>query len=159
MEPRIDSHSTLCPGRGRWVWLTACCMLLAGCGDSGRSSLAGRWELESAAQLIDRIGGADVAGAASEGATEDASQPRMVVEFSANGDLKTETRIGSIDRAKTGTWEVLDWDEAKRVMKVRCVLAGQESEHEIEFLEDGAIRLTPPNMAGTRTKLVFRRAN
>ena len=115
--------------------------------------------MESAARLIDRIGSADTTGIADETVPREGFESPMVIEFSANGDLKTETRIGAIDRIKTGTWDVVEWDEAARVMKIRCVLAGQESEHEIEFLEEGGIRLTPPNMAGTRTKLVFRRAN
>jgi len=159
MKIRGDSRLL---GRQAWsgtLCLIAGCLMLAGCGETGRSSLAGKWELESAAQLVDRIGGTDSAGVGGGGDASATGESQMVIEFSANGDLKTATRIGAIDRTKTGTWEIVEWDEAKQVMKIRCVLAGQESEHEVEFLEEGVIRLTPPNMAGTRTKLVFRRAN
>jgi hypothetical protein len=43
-------------------------------------------------------------------------------------------------------------------MKIRCDLAMQSTEHEIEFENPDTIRWIPPNLAGTRQKIRFIRA-
>ena len=42
-------------------------------------------------------------------------------------------------------------------MTILCELFGQQTQHEVQFIEKDLIRLVPPNMAGTKSKLTFRR--
>ena len=79
----------------------------------------------------------------------------MTIRFFHSGQLETKTRMGSVDSTKTGSWELIEYDEQQQRAIVRCQLYGQETEHEIELLEDGGIRMVPPNLAGLKTKIKF----
>ena len=81
----------------------------------------------------------------------------MMLVFYASGSLQTNTRMGDVNREKNGSWNVVEFDEEKSKMKIRCDLMGQQTEHEVRFIEEDLIRLVPPNMAGTKSKLTFRR--
>lgn len=82
----------------------------------------------------------------------------MTVRFFRSGVLETQTKMGSIDSKKNGTWEFVSLDEPGGIMKLKCVLAGQATEHEIEFIDSSKIKWIPPNMAGTTRQLTFERS-
>ena len=133
------------------VLLAICFGLLSGCyQDPIRAKLAGNWKIEHGDKLSRRVNEED-----SEG-VEDPSG-KMVLSFTASGSLQTQTRIGGAIREKNGSWKAIDFDEEESVMKISCELMGQQTEHEVRFLEDDLIQLVPPNMAGTKSRLTFRR--
>lgn len=81
----------------------------------------------------------------------------MTIRFSPAGELVTETRAGSIDTRKTGRWRLLSGDSTSPTSEIECTLGQQTTRHQIEWLADDSLRMTPPNMAGLTIKLVFRR--
>ena len=112
-----------------------------------RKQLVGIWKLNHSAKVQDRISEPDDHSTAS----------KMLIRFRANGRLSTTTAMGNIDSEKSGSWQFVEFDQETRMMTIKCTLGGQESEHQIEFLADDIIKLTPPNMAGLNSKLEFRR--
>lgn len=120
--------------------------------DPIRAKLIGTWKIEHAHKLSKRVN----QDTAEVDSNEDISE-RMVLAFYASGSLKTNTRMGEANREKIGSWKVVLFDEEKSVMTISCELMGQQTEHEVRFIEDDLIRFVPPNMAGTKTKLTFRR--
>jgi len=134
--------------------LLACLMLaIVGCKqDPIRAKIIGTWKIEHSEKLTKRVN-------QDEGATESAEDlgDRMVLAFYASGSLQTKTRIGNVNREKNGSWKVVNFDEEESKMKISCELMGQQTEHEVRFIETDLIRLVPPNMAGTKSKLTFRR--
>lgn len=128
------------------------CMALAFSGcyqDPVRAKLAGSWKIEHGEKLSKRVNQDELD-------SEDPGE-RMMLAFTASGSLQTKTRIGDGIREKNGSWNVVDFDEEQSVMKIQCELMGQQTEHEVRFIEEDLIRLVPPNMAGTKSKLTFRR--
>lgn len=119
----------------------------AGCGNPDRKKLVGTWQLKHSDKIEKRI--------AELGDEQPAS--RMSLQFRSNGGLSTVTNMGNIDSEKAGSWEFLSFDEEQQVMKIKCILNSQETEHEIQFLSEARIKLTPPNMAGLNQKLEFQR--
>jgi hypothetical protein len=79
----------------------------------------------------------------------------MLIRFSWNGQLETSTKMGEIDQGKIGTWKFISYDELSDKMILLCDIQSQESEHEVNFINPTTIKLVPPNMAGTRTKIKF----
>jgi hypothetical protein len=79
----------------------------------------------------------------------------MLIRFSWNGQLESSTKMGEIDQGKMGTWEFISYDASSDKMMVLCDIQNQQSEHEITFINPTTIKLVPPNMAGTRTKITF----
>ena len=134
-------------------------LLLVGCGDSGRSALSGRWQLAAPEKLARRLGPESREGALGPVPSDGMTGQRMELVFGAWGALKTVTRVGSIDREKTGEWDVVSRSPDGRRMTIRCTLNGQTTEHEVEFLDGDRIRLVPPNLAGTDSRLEFHRSN
>ncbi len=120
--------------------------------DPVRAKLAGTWKIEHGDKLSRRVNQDDDAGSRVDDPSE-----RMVLSFFASGSLQTKTRMGDVIREKNGSWNVVDFDEEESRMKIRCELMGQQTDHDIRFLEPDLIRLIPPNMAGTSSKLTFRR--
>ena len=122
---------------------------VVGCGNPDRHRLVGTWQLElkESTRLESRV--ADVADLE--------AKSKMTLEFRGGGRFFTETSMGNIQRAKQGTWQVVDFDEATNVLKVNCMVGVESTEHAIEFLEEDLIQLVPPNMAGLTLKLKFRR--
>ena len=154
-----ESNSQHAEPNSRWfgrpkVFATICAFmlsaLLAGCSDPNRSKVIGIWELESAASITSRF---------KETGNESSNNNdnRMSVEFRSDGVLKTQTLMGSMDRQKEGSWTLLSFDESSSTMRLKCVLGMQETEHEIELLDEDTIRMIPPNMAGVEMKLRFKR--
>ena len=125
-------------------------ILLAGCGDPNRSKIIGIWELESTASIASRFKDNDTE-------SSNNNDSRMCVEFRSDGVLKTQTLMGSVDRQKEGTWTLLSFDESNSTMRLKCILGMQETEHEIELLDEDAIQMIPPNMAGVEMQLRFNR--
>lgn len=137
------------------VLMLLACLLLASVGcyqDPVRAKLIGTWKIEHAEKLSRRVN----QDAVEADPAEDISE-RMVLAFYASGSLKTKTRIGDVNREKIGSWKVVHFDEEESVMKISCELMGQQTEHEVRFIENDLIRFVPPNMAGTKSKLTFRR--
>jgi hypothetical protein len=130
-------------------------LLLSLCGcyqDPVRAKLIGTWGIEHGARLTARVN----QNPEKPGESTDLGE-RMVLVFYASGSLRTNTRMGELNREKNGSWNVVKFDEEKSKMKIRCELMGQQTEHEVRFIEEDLIRLVPPNMAGTKSKLTFRR--
>lgn len=125
----------------------------AGCKqDPIRAKIIGTWKIEHSERLSKRVNQDDSGDEPAEDLGE-----RMVLAFYASGSLQTKTRIGNVNREKNGSWKVIDFDEEESKMIVGCELMGQQTEHKVQFIENDLIRLVPPNMAGTKSKLTFRR--
>ncbi len=120
--------------------------------DPVRAKLVGTWGIEHGEKLTERVN----QSAEKSGESTDLSE-RMMLVFYASGSLQTNTRMGDVNREKNGSWNVVEFDEENSKMKIRCDLMGQQTEHEVRFIEEDLIRLVPPNMAGTKSKLTFRR--
>lgn len=117
--------------------------------DPIRAKLSGTWKIEHGGKLTRRVN--------QDEAFDDDPSERMVLSFSNRGTLQTRTRMGDAIREKNGSWSVANYDEGSDKMTILCELIGQQTEHEVQFIEKDLIRLVPPNMAGTTSKLTFRR--
>ncbi len=126
-------------------------VLLAGCGDPNRAKIVGSWEVESPSRIARRFKETEVD-------SSNSNESRMSVEFRSDGVLKTRTLMGSMNRQKEGTWELLSYDESSSTMRLKCILELQETEQDVEFLDQSTIQMIPPNLAGLEMKLRFRRA-
>lgn len=135
--------------------LPLACLMLAGCSSPERDMLIGQWQIEKAGKILNRIGN-DPNDSADKMTTDDGAG-RMLLVFHTSGELQTVTQMGAIDRGKTGSWELLEYNRLGETSRIRCVLNGQTTEHQIEWLTSGNLKMVPPNMAGTLTKLEFRR--
>ena len=154
----IEFETAKFPGRRgqrleRFAFVTAFMLatVLAGCGNPNRTKIIGIWEVESADSITSRFKETEVD-------SSNSNDSRMSVEFRANGVLKTQTRMSSMNRQKEGTWKLLSFDESSSTMRLKCVLGLQETEHDVEFLDQDTIQMDPPNMAGLEMKLRFTRA-
>ena len=123
--------------------------------------LVGVWELSQAERLADRINQANAGlprpEAESDEPNPDASSAKMILEFRADGTLRTITDMGQLQQQKQGTWGFVSDSDGGKKLAIRCLLNQQSSEVEVEFVEPDLISLVPPNMAGLNTKLTFRR--
>lgn len=134
-------------------------LTLSFCGcyqDPIRAKLIGTWGIEHGDKLTKRVNQNEGNPENDIGIAEDLSE-RMMLVFSASGSLQTKTRMGEVNREKNGLWKVVEFDEENSKMKISCELMGQQTEHDVRFIEEDLIRLVPPNMAGTTSKLTFRR--
>jgi hypothetical protein len=127
--------------------------MLSGCQDPIRSKIIGTWKIEHADKVSRRVN----QDSQDDQFDSSDSGERMKLTFSWTGSLQTQTMIGQMQSQKKGSWELTEFDEQKSIMTVQCDLAGQQTEHKIKFIEDDLIRLVPPNMAGLKTKINFRR--
>ena len=128
-------------------------VLLPGCGNENEAKarpLVGTWVLEDSEDVARRTTSA-------ESATEGQSEPRMQLVFATGRRLETRTHINSIDSRKSGTWQLIAYNDAAKVMDIECDLDGQKSNCEVEFLSEDRIKLNPPNMSGLNMKLTFKR--
>ena len=121
---------------------------IAGCNDPIRSKITGTWQMQRPEKILDRV---------SESGDSNESETGMKLIFLANGTFMTVTKMGAIDQSKQGRWTLIGFDAASNVMTVNFSLQSQNSEHEIEFVDDNQIRLVPPNMAGLSMKVQFER--
>lgn len=133
------------------------CLMLAGCSSPERGMLIGQWQIEKADKVLNRID--NNSNVSSDPDDTDSRGGRMLLVFHSSGKLQTMTQMGAIDRGKTGSWELLEFNRAAQTSRIRCVLNGQTTEHQIEWLADGNLKMVPPNMAGTLSKLEFRRVD
>ncbi len=148
------------------LWVACMGLGCAGCGPKvpplPARSLVGIWELDEAARLAERINQPDSAlpGVLPELDASEAKDfgSRMTLEFRSDGSLVTRTALGQLQQQKQGNWQYLSGSFEDRQLAIRCELSQQTTEVDIEVLDGGAIRLTPPNLAGLNTKLTFRRA-
>ncbi len=122
-------------------------LAVTGCRPAHYSRIAGDWQMAVGKDLLDGVVDSDESAVAEE--------PKMTIRFFHSGQLETKTRMGSVDSTKTGSWELIEYNEQQQLAVVRCQLYGQETDHEIELLEDGGIRMVPPNLAGLKTKIKF----
>jgi len=137
----------------------------SGCSDPNAARLIGEWGIDTPNSVLRRLG--EESGEVSEDAstTEPADQTetetashKMRIQFRGNGTMTTITTMGRVTpEPKQGRWSLQSWDETTQILKIECTLAGQATEHEIEFLGEDKIRLVPPNMAGLSMKLKFKR--
>ncbi|MFK7769100.1 MAG: hypothetical protein AB8B55_17890 [Mariniblastus sp.] len=124
-----------------------------GCGNPNRAKIVGTWEIDQADRVMDRINEEDL----SDQDELENDSPKMMIRFLSNGQLKTVTNMGTIKQQKIGTWNLVSANEAANELIVSCEIQSQKSEHEINIIDGNTIKLVPPNMAGTTTKLKFKR--
>jgi len=79
------------------------------------------------------------------------------LRFLKNGNLETATSLPSIQTQKAGRWRMLSYDESNRIAMIECDLMQQRTEHKVEFLDSNTIRLIPPNLAGLKISMEFKR--
>ena len=151
MHPLLSS-----PTRFLIASVIAC--MLAGCGDANRAKIVGTWGIEQADTVMSRINRSDSPTDDQYGELEtNPGPPKMVLKFLRSGMLETSTNMGAVGQQKQGTWKMVAFDEATNQMTILCDIKNQESEHEVEFLDQETIKLVPPNMAGTKMKIKFKR--
>jgi len=126
-------------------------ILLAGCSDPVKSKIAGEWEVQKADRLVKRINQERI------NQDEGGNKSRMRIVFGFRGALTTQTAMGEIQREKSGTWDLVSFDEKESQMELDCDLGSGDVRTSITFLDANTIKLVPPNMAGTRSKLTFER--
>jgi len=129
--------------------------MFAGCGDSNRSKIIGTWGIEQADTVMSRIV-SEEDGNSQINAVEP-EPPKMLLMFHRNGRLETATRMGDLSQEKTGQWEMISFDESTNSMTIACELQMQKSDYVVTFFDQDTIKLIPPNMAGTKMKLKFKR--
>jgi hypothetical protein len=95
---------------------------------------------------------------AQEKSADGGETPTMELRFYRNGRLDTVTRLPQIQTHKSGTWRLIHSDPPQRRITIECELLGQTTEHVIEWIDDDTIRLIPPNMAGLKLELDFKRS-
>jgi hypothetical protein len=144
--------STRLPGTSWLVLLLASVMAVSGCSrvEPEAKRIVGTWSLAAIEDLAGRI----------EGESPDDFRPteaKMQVTFESGGGMRTVTRVNTIDSEKRGSWTFRHFDAATQTLELDCELMGQATPCEIEFLSADEIKLVPPNMAGTTTRLTFRR--
>ncbi|MFT7629192.1 MAG: hypothetical protein ACI87E_000189 [Mariniblastus sp.] len=135
--------------------------IFTGCGESNRAKIVGTWKIDQADTLtrrMDRSSGSDDA-LESQAESEEDDSAKMLIQFLGSGELRTATNIGNMNVAKEGQWIFNSFDESANCMQVSCTLKGETTNHEIEFLDESSIKLIPPNMAGTKMKLKFKKQN
>ncbi len=132
--------------------LFACTLI--GCGNPNRAKIIGTWEIDQADRVMNRI---NEKGEPSNDAAEQNDSPKMLIRFLSNGGLETVTNMGAIQQNKAGTWQLISFNEAAKEIVISCNIQSQKSEHKVSLIDDKTIKLVPPNMAGTTTKLKFRR--
>jgi hypothetical protein len=134
--------------------LLACTLI--GCSDANRSKIIGTWGIQQADTVMERINEDGPDPTLDPGDfSVNPGPPKMLIRFSWNGQLESSTKMGEIDQGKMGTWEFISYDASSDKMMVLCDIQNQQSEHEITFINPTTIKLVPPNMAGTRTKITF----
>jgi hypothetical protein len=121
--------------------------------DPIRAKMIGTWRIEHGEKLTKRVNQEEEL---SSQEIDDISE-RMTMTFYSSGALTTKTQMGQVNREKNGSWEVVKYDDENSTLEIRCNLMGQETDHEVRFIENDLIRLVPPNMAGTKSKMSFRR--
>lgn len=127
-----------------------------GCTDPKAKPLVGRWVLEKPDRVMERIGGEHSARVQETASIDDSnSMPKMAITFESNGKFQTVTKMGSMNREKNGTWQVISLDEEARKMTIRCTIGTEETDHSVELVDGSTIRLVPPNMAGLTMKMRF----
>lgn len=148
---QLARNSKTAKGYVRFAFLlsSAFMILLAGCISTEQDKLAGVWQIEQAEEIADQI------NASEDEANNESLPPRMTIEFSNGGKLKTTTIMGEIDRTKEGSWSLVSYDETNQVSVIKCTIGLQETEHEVDWIDDNTIEIVPPNMAGVDMKLRF----
>ncbi len=151
---------------GRSTLLTLSCLLVAGCSDPNRAKLVGTWTIIEPGRVTKRLdvgvetppSAANDPSAEHDDPAESTMPPKMLIQFLRNGQITTITQMGTVNpNPKLGSWELVAFDEPTSKMKIKCKIGLQESEHEIEFLDEDTIKLVPPNLAGLSLKLKFQR--
>ena len=140
--------NTMKPKNTSWTLMFLLSVVVAGCMDRNQSRFVGTWEIETADKVFNRL----------EMPTEndvDAGSA-MTIQFGGQ-QLTTTTRMNDELRQKQGTWQLLSFDEETQTATIQCTLGMQTTEHEVEFIDDRTIRLVPPNMAGLKLKVKFKK--
>ena len=151
-------HVSKRTNKPRFLIASVFACMLAGCGDSNRSKIIGTWGIERADTVMSRISRTDSEADGREGESGLDSRPsKMTLRFLRSGRLETSTNMGAVNQEKQGTWKLIAFDETTNTMTLLCDIQNQESEHEVEFLDQETIKLVPPNMAGTTMKIKFKR--
>ena len=130
--------------------LLAVAILLAGCQPTVNSRLAGKWKMDKAEALAQKV------TSEVDATDQDGGFPLMTLHFKSNGVLETVTQLGKIDSVKTGSWK-LTQPETSDKSSIECSIGGVTSQHEIRWVDDSTIRLAPPNMSGQKMIMKFER--
>jgi len=142
------------PGERPLLLLLALLATIVGCSDPAAAPLIGRWNVSDPGRVAKRVN-PDDPEIPPDFADETGS--RMTIEFRAMGGLHTMTRMGNVRQEKTGSWRVVGHDVDASRLRIECQLGGQTTRCDVALLDDGRIRLEPPNMAGTNLKMTFER--
>ena len=134
------------------IFIVLLALMLSGCSPAERNKIVGVWTVETADKLSDRISG--------ETENESMPAPTLEVHFQWSGNLKTVTRMGTINREKVGSWKLLNVEGDEFFLE--CTLGDskmgfQTTELKIRQIDETTIRMTPPNMAGLTSKMNFKK--
>jgi hypothetical protein len=139
---------------------------MAGCGDSNREKIVGSWQVKQADKIARRFESKEAKALPAQQVKppikvweNDLAENRMIVRFGDDGRLETQTRIGTIDSKKQGTWEFKSFDAGTNKLVVQCTMQSATTDVEILLVDQDTIEMVPPNMAGLTMKLQFERTN
>jgi hypothetical protein len=137
-------------------WLLAFALFASGCGGAG-SPLIGTWSSEISAdhQLASEASPLDARSADPSDRASTGYSIRL--QFYRNGRLDTVTQLPNIQTQKSGRWRWIAFDPATRMATIECELMQQRTQHQVEFVDPQTIRLVPPNMAGLKLQLEFKK--
>ncbi len=144
-----------------WLPMIACVAFATGCG-SDQSRFVGTWTAQALPSrlLADGASPFDVDKKAqpSERPTDSAFTPSISLQFYRNGRLDTVTNLPNIQTQKTGQWRLVSFDETKKIATIECELMQQRTQHRVEFIDADTMKLVPPNLAGTKLQLEFKKS-
>lgn len=139
-------------------------LLISGCG-TDQDRFVGTW---TSTILPDRLLANEASPldiARSERPSDVGGEPKPAIggdysiqlRFYRTGQLDTVTKLPMIQTHKTGQWRLLSFDEASRKATIECELMQQRTQHQVEFIDSRTIRLVPPNLAGLKLTLEFKK--
>ena len=144
---------------------------LLGCKARERQRLVGEWRSQQVEDIVGQVADKaqidewintdklkQAAGEFSDKLGLGASVGSLKIIFHQNGKLETITDLPGINTNKQGTWDWISFDPKTRIAKIKCVLNGQETEHDVAFDSRKEIELIPPNLAGLSGKVKFVKA-
>jgi hypothetical protein len=132
--------------------------IFVGCNDPNRAKIVGTWTIQQADTVMSRVNAEEESPSSDTAQISDAGESsKMQLVFRQNGVVETQTKMGQLDQTKKGNWKLVSFDDSSKTMTITTKLMDQETETAIKFLEEDLIRLVPPNMAGLKMKLKFKR--
>ncbi len=144
-----------------WSAVIAFLAFAAGCG-SEQSKFVGTWTSQALPNrlLADEASPLDIdekTRPSGQAAASSASHS-ISLQFYRNGRLDTVTNLPNIQTQKTGQWRLLSFDETKQIATIECELTQQRTQHQVEFIDAETMKLVPPNLAGLKLQLEFKKS-